>query len=311
MVTMKVAGIREIGAPVELIDVSEPRPLAPDEVLVEVAAAGVGNWDEFVRTGGWDVGGGPPTALGVEAAGTVLAVGDAVADWSPGDEVMTHPLPLRDRGTWAPQLIAPAALLARKPANATWEAAAAFPVPALTAGQVVGGALNVRAGEQLLVHGAGGVTGGLLVAVGALRGAQVIATAGQASRQRVSALGAHHVIDYHDRDWPEQVRAITGSHGVAAAVNAVPGYAADTIRAVADNGRLATITSDPPAAERGITVSNVYVRPDGDQLRTLAKHLADGQLAVPVASTYHLTDAAAALAQTTSGHAGGAIILRL
>jgi NADPH:quinone reductase-like Zn-dependent oxidoreductase len=154
------------------------------------------------------------------------------------------------------------------------------------------------------------VTGGLLVALGTLRGAQVIATAGPASRQRVSAFGAQQVIDYHDRDWPEQVRAITEGRGVAAAVNAVPGYAAEAIRAVADNGRLATITSDPPAEERGITVSNVYVRPDGCQLRKLAEHLADGMLAIAVASTYHLADAAAALAQTTSGHVGGAIILR-
>ena len=102
----------------------------------------MGNWDEFVRTGGWDVGGGPPMALGVEAAGTVLAVGQAVGDWAPGDAVMTHPLPLRDQGTWAPQLIAPAALLARKPATVPWEAAAAFPVPALTAEQVLGDALQ-------------------------------------------------------------------------------------------------------------------------------------------------------------------------
>jgi NADPH:quinone reductase-like Zn-dependent oxidoreductase len=310
MVTMRVAGIREIGAPVELIDVSEPRPLAPDEVLVQVEAAGVANWDEFVRTGGWDVGGRRPWALGVEAAGTVLAVGDAVADWSPGDEVMTHPLPLRDQGTWAPQLIAPAALLARKPAHVGWEVAAAFPVPALTAEQVIGEALAVRADEQLLVQGAGGVTGGLLVALGRLRGAQVIATAGPTSQQRVTALGAHHVIDYHDRDWPDEVRAITDGRGVGAAVNAVPGGAADAIRAVADDGRLATITSDPPPAERGITVSNVYVRPDGSQLRGLAEQLADGSLAIPVAHSYPLADAAAALAQAISGHAAGAIVLR-
>jgi NADPH:quinone reductase-like Zn-dependent oxidoreductase len=311
LVTMQVAGIREVGARVEMIDVSEPRPLAADEVLVQVVTAGVGNWDEFVRTGGWDVGGRLPMALGVEAAGTVLAVGDAVSDWSPGDEVMTHPLPLRDQGTWAPLLIAPAALLAGKPADVPWETAAAFPVPALTAEQVIGEALDLRAGEQLLVHGAGGVTGGLLVAVGVLRGAQVIATAGQASYRRVRALGAQHVIDNYDRDWPEQVRAITGGRGVVAAVNAVPGHAADAIRTVADDGRLATITSDPPAEERGITVSNVYVRPDGDQLRALAQHLADGTLPVPVAATYHLADAAAALAQTMSGHAGGAIVIKL
>ena len=66
---MQVAGIRQAGARVELIDVGEPRSLAGDEVLLEVMAAGVGNWDEFVRTGGWDVGARPPMALGVEAAG--------------------------------------------------------------------------------------------------------------------------------------------------------------------------------------------------------------------------------------------------
>ena len=63
---MQVAGIRRVGAPVEVIEVGEPRPLADDEVLLKVEAAGVANWDEFVRSGGWDVGASPPVALGVE-----------------------------------------------------------------------------------------------------------------------------------------------------------------------------------------------------------------------------------------------------
>ena len=62
---MQVAGIRRVGVRVEMIEASEPRPPAGDEVLLEVRAAGVGNWDEFVRTGGWDVGAKPPMALGV------------------------------------------------------------------------------------------------------------------------------------------------------------------------------------------------------------------------------------------------------
>src|SRR5690348_3336105 len=103
-------------------------------------------------------------ALGVEAADTVAAAGRAVRDWAPGDAVMTHPVPLRDQGTWAPRLIAPAGLLARKPQGASWEAAA-FPVPALTAGQVLCDTLRVRAGEHLLVHGAGGVPGGAARAI--------------------------------------------------------------------------------------------------------------------------------------------------
>ena len=306
---MRVAGIRRAGAPVELIEMAEPRPLAGDEVLLEVMAAGVGNWDEFVRVGGWDVGAVPPTALGVEAAGTVAAVGAAVSDWTPGDAVMTHPVPLPDQGAWAPTLIAPAALLARKPRGVSWEAAAAFPIPALTAEQVLSDTLRVRPSEHLLVHGAGGITGGLLVALAALRGAQVIATASPSSRQRVSALGARHVVDYHDQDWPDHVRAVTDGHGVAAAASAAPGGAASAIRAVCDGGRLATITSDPPAEQRGITVFSVYVRPDGRQLRDLATRFGDGRLEIPVAAAYHLADAPRALARVTGGHAGGAIVL--
>jgi NADPH:quinone reductase-like Zn-dependent oxidoreductase len=306
---MQVAGIRRIGDRVEIIEVSELRPLAGDEVLLEVMAAGVGNWDEFVRTGGWDVGARPPMALGVEAAGTVMAAGRAVSDWAPGDAVMTHPVPLRDQGTWAPRLIAPAGLVARKPDGASWAASAAFPVPALTAGQVLGEALNIHAGEQLLVHGAGGVTCGLLVAISVARGAQVIATAGPASQQRVAALGARQVIDYHDQDWPSQVRALTKSHGVAAAANAAPGGAASVLEAVADGGRLATITSDPPSQQRGITISSIIVRADGNQLRNLASLFGGGQLAIPVAASYRLADAAQALAQALGGHAAGAIVL--
>jgi NADPH:quinone reductase-like Zn-dependent oxidoreductase len=268
----------------------------------------VANWDEIVRTGGWDIGVTPPMALGVEAAGTVLAAGQEVGDWAPGDAVMTHPVPLRDQGTWAPRLIAPAGLLARKPPDATWAAAAAFPVPALTAEQVLAG-LNVGAGEPLLIHGAGGVTGSLLVALAALRGAEVIATAGPASQQRVTALGARHVIDYHDQDWPAQARAITANRGVDAVANAVPGGAVSAIEAVADGGRLATITSDPPGQQRGITVSSIYVRPDGNQLRELATRFADGQLEIPVAASYRLADAAQALTQVTDGHAAGAVVL--
>ena len=205
-----------------MIDVPGPRPLAGDEVLIEVRAAGVGNWDEIVRTGGWDVGRRPPMALGVEAAGVVTAVGSMVTDWAPGDEVMTHPLPLRDQGTWAPTLIAPAAVLARKPAGVPWEVAAVFPVPALTAAQVLDEALGVGPGDRLLVNGAGGVTGRLLVSLGSLRGAEVIATAGARSHAPVAALGARDVIDYHEQDWPDRVLAITGGSGVAAAVNAAP-----------------------------------------------------------------------------------------
>jgi NADPH:quinone reductase-like Zn-dependent oxidoreductase len=86
----------------------------------------------------------------------VTAVGAAVHDWAAGDEVLTHPLPLRAGRTWAPQLIAPAALLARKPAAMSWAGAAALPVPALTAEQALSEAIEIKSGETLLIHGGGG-----------------------------------------------------------------------------------------------------------------------------------------------------------
>ena len=156
-------------------------------------------------------------------------------------------------GTWVPDR--------RKPDNATWAAAAVLAVLALTAEQAVGDALGVQAREQVLVNGAAGVTGGLLVALALQRGADVIATAGPASQQRVSALGARHVIDCHDEDCPGHVRAMAGGRGMAAAVNAAPAGAASAISVVANGGRLATITSDPPGEQRGITGLTERPRP--------------------------------------------------
>jgi NADPH:quinone reductase-like Zn-dependent oxidoreductase len=307
---MLAAGVQELAAAVETIELPDPRPAAADEVLIEVRAAGVANWDEFVCTGQWDVGRTPPMALGVAAAGVIAAVGEAVRQWKEGDEVLTHPLPLRDQGTWAPSLIAPAALLARKPDAVSWDVAAVFPVPALTAAQVIDEALGIGADDVVLVHGGGGVTGGVLVSLAAVRGAEVIATAGPANHERLSRLGASHVLDYHDPGWPEEARALGGTSGVSAAANAAPGGSADAIRAVRDGGRLATITSDPPNEERGIAISSVIVRADGPTLGAMAELLAAGKLDISVTATYPLEDAASALAQAVGGGGGGAVALR-
>ena len=306
---MRVAGIQEQGAAVEILDLPDPRPLADDEVLIEVRAAGVANWDDFVRTGQWDVGAAPPMALGVGATGVITAVGEAVGEWKPDDEVLTHPLPLRDQGTWAPRLIAAAAVLARKPASVSWEAAGAFPVPALTAAQVIDETLGIGADDRVLVHGAGGVTGTVLVSLAAVRGAEVIATASPANHERLRRVGATHLVDYHDKNWPEGVREIAGGAGVTAVVNAVPNGSADAIRAIRNGGRLATITSDPPSDQGRISVSSVIVQPDGPVLGEMAGLLAAGKLDISIAATFELADAASALAAARAGR-GGAVVLR-
>jgi NADPH:quinone reductase-like Zn-dependent oxidoreductase len=194
------------------------------------------------------------------------------------------------------------------PAGVPFDAAAALPVPALTADLAIGDALGVRAGEAVLVNGAGGVTGGMLVQLAAHRGATVIATAGPDSADRLAALGAAVVLDYHQPDWPEQVRAITRG-GADAAANAVPSGSVQAIRCVRDRGRLATITSDPPPSERDIRVRAVLVAPDGRRLSSLVQLLDQDALTVSVGDRFPLDQGAAALARVGHGAPGSAVVL--
>jgi len=260
---VKAAGIRRFGDAVQTLELPEPRALRPDEVLIEVRACGVGNWDDFARTGDWDLGVRPPMALGVEAAGLVVAAGDRVDGIKTRDRVTAHSAPLREQGAWAGQFIAAAAEVAAMPPRVPFDVAAALPVPALTADQAIRGALQVRAGQTVLVHGAGGVTGGMLVQLAAHRGATVLATAGD-----------------------------------------------EAMKAVGDGGRLATITSDPPPSERGITVQAVLVAPDGRRLGRLVRLLDRGALTVSVSKQFPLEQGGAALAQVRHGAHGTAIVLK-
>jgi NADPH:quinone reductase-like Zn-dependent oxidoreductase len=145
-----------------------------------------------------------------------------------------------------------------------------------------------------------------------MRGVTVVATAGPASAPCVRDYGASEVFDYHDPCWSARVReASRGGRGVEAAVNTARGGEAAVLEAVADGGRLATITGDPPRAERGVTVADVYVRPDGPRLGALVAALAEGALSLHLGATVPLAEAAAALEAAAAGRASGATVLML
>jgi NADPH:quinone reductase-like Zn-dependent oxidoreductase len=305
---VKGAGILAYGGRVQRLELPEPEILEPHQLLIAVHAGGVGNWDDLVRTGGWDVGGTPPLALGVEAAGMVRAVGAMVTRFSIGDAVLTHCVPLQQQGAWAEALVVPQDQAAHKPSGMSFPVAGLFPVPALTAGQVLSDVVALQRGEPVLIHGAGGITGGLMVAVAADMGGWVIATAGPASAERVRGYGAKVMLDYHQPDWPREVRRFTDG-GVPVVVNAVRGAAASLLPLVLDGGRLATITGDPPPGERHIRVSNAYVRADGILLEQLAVRFAQRGLAIPIGAVHSLSEAGRVLAEVVSGRAAGGVVL--
>jgi Zinc-binding dehydrogenase len=105
------------------------------------------------------------------------------------------------------------------------------------------------------------------------------------------------------------VAAATGH--LPAVANTVGGQASTPIGAVADAGRLATITSDSPATERGIRMSSCFVVPDGGALSQMAARSVARSLSIPVASTGELSEAAGALAAVASGKTNGGIVLTL
>jgi NADPH:quinone reductase-like Zn-dependent oxidoreductase len=148
----------------------------------------------------------------------------------------------------------------------------------------------------------------MIVELAADSGATVIATASESSAARVMALGADVVIDYHDPEWTSRARDAAGSTGIRAAANAAPGGESDALSTLVDGGRLATITGAPPPEERGISIANVIIRPDGEQLRLLAASLAMGKLHIDIRASYPLTRAAEALAQSTKGSSGAVVL---
>ncbi len=249
--------------------------------------------------------------LGVQAAGVARAVGPDASRFNVGDRVLAHSAPFRDQGAWAQQFIVPATAAAKLPATVSFERAGGFPVPALTADQALHDGIAVRRGHTVLVNGAGGVTGNLLVQTAAVSGAKVIATASPTSAKRAEQSGAALVVDYRSPNWPAEVRDSTDGRGVDAAVNAVPGRAGAIVDLVRDNGKLATITSDPLASVRGIQVSQIYVTPDGARLERLVAALAVGKLNLEVSAVYPLAGAAKALEHVRRGSRGGTVILRV
>jgi NADPH:quinone reductase-like Zn-dependent oxidoreductase len=305
---MRAAGIAAPSGAVELLQLDSPRRLGAGEVLIQVEAAGVGNWDDIMRTGGWPSGLPTPHALGVEAAGVITDVADDVARSHVGTQVLTHLYPFRDNGAWAEQLVAPFVVVAPKPAALPWPVAAAIAVPALTAMQAVE-PLNLGAGSQVFVHGAGGLTGGLIAELAVTEQADVVVTAGPHSADRLRAAGVRLVVDRTRPDWAKQVEDAFGGP-VHAVVNATPGGSADVVPLVAPGGQLSLITGVAPAADR-ITVHEIVVAADGARLAEAVARFESGTLTIPPIQSFDLADAHDALARAVSGAHGAAIALTI
>ena len=187
----------------ELRDIAEPSP-GPHDVLVAVHAASVNHGDWFLTCGRPYVVraalglGRPRVAVrGRDLAGRVQAVGAAVTQFRPGDDVYAE----TPTGSFAELACVPEHLLARKPANLTFEQAAAVPVAAVTALQALRDVGQVQPGQAVLINGASGGVGTFAVQIAKALGADITGVCSTRNVELVRSLGADHVIDYTREDF--------------------------------------------------------------------------------------------------------------
>ena len=201
---MKAIVRDEYGSPdvLELRDIDIPE-IADEEVLVRVHAAGVG-WDVWhvmaglpypIRLAGFGLRAPKNPVIGSDVAGVVETIGDKVSRFRPGDEVFGI-----GKGSYAEYVCAREDKLAPKPANLTFEQAAAVPTSAFTALQALrtGG---IQPGQKVLIVGASGGVGMFAVQIAKSFGAEVTGVCSTAKVGMVRAVGADHVIDYTKEDF--------------------------------------------------------------------------------------------------------------
>lgn len=233
------------GGPEMLRPVERPVPQpGPGEVLVRVAAAGVNRPDVMQRMGLYPSPPGAPTTLGLEIAGTVVALGDGVDPALLGQSVCA----LVAGGGYAQYCVAPAAQCLPVPTGLSMVEAAAVPETFFTVWSNLFDRGGAKAGETALVHGGTSGIGTAAILLGKAFGLTFIVTAGSdAKAARALEIGADHVINYREADFVEEVKRITGGRGVDVVLDMIGGdYVARNIACMAEEGRHVSI-----AVQRG------------------------------------------------------------
>lgn len=293
-----------------------PEPAA-DEVLVQVAAAGVNPIDRRLRSGElqefftreW------PIIPGWDVAGRVVRTGAGVTGWEAGDDVVglafTWSL---HHGTYAEYVPVKAASIARKPPGIAFTDAAALPLVSLTAWESLAEYARLQPGQTVLIQAGAGGLGSVAIPIAKHLGATVYTTASAANAAYVLDRGADHVIDYRSTDYVRFIRE-REPQGLDAVLESLTGE--DVVRAaiglVKPGGTVAYMNNEPPEmpeiAARGINTKFLHHRPDGESLARLMHLYAEGSLPLPPVEVLPLDAAIEAHRRSEGGRTRGKLVL--
>ena len=314
MDTMKAVRAHHRGGPEQLVFEQAPRPeSARGEVLVAVHAASI-TPDELTWEDTWTEQHGPdrrdrtPIIPSHELSGVVATLGPGVAGIEVGDEVYGL-IPFVRDGAAAEFVSVPADVLAGKPTTVDHDAAASIPLAALTAWQALVDHATLRAGQQVLVHGAAGGVGSFAVQIAADLGARVTATARAADRAFVRGLGAADVVDYeHDR-FENRIA------DVDVVIDPVGGPTqARSWSVLRPGGVLVSVAAAPDpdqAARRSARGVFFVVEPDRGQLETIAGLVDDDRITPIVDHVMPLAETRAAYESLRTRHRQGKVVLHV
>jgi len=322
---MKAMVSRCYGSPdvLALEDIAKPAP-ADDEVLVKVVAASVNPLDWHYMRGspylmrlGTGLGAPTDASMGVDFAGTVAAVGSDVTRFKVGDEVFGG-----RSGAFAEYVtVREDRAIALKPANMTFQQAAAVPIAGITALQALRDNGKLQPGQKVLINGASGGVGTFAVQIARSFGAEVTGVCSTRNLEMVRSIGADHVIDYTVENYTESgieydlIIDMVGNHSLLANRRAltpdgifviVGGPKGDWIAPLM-NPIKALVLSPFVGQEFGMMLAKM----SQDDLSILGDLMQDGKVTPVIDRSYRLSEVADAIRYSEEGHARGKIIVTL
>src|ERR1700722_4298761 len=308
---MTAARINQLGPPqiiaLDRVDVPEPQEL---QVLVRVCAAGVGPWDALVRTGKSGLPLTPPLTLGSEISGIVEKVGANTIGFAPGGGGLGATNPLFIMG-YAEYAVVSARMIAKKPAALSHIEAAAMPVVAVMAWQMLFDHAALREGQTVVIHGGAGNVGAYAVQLARTKKLHVIATVRNGDADYVRGLGAHEVIN------TETFNVANFARRADAVIDTVGGPLQDQLLTFVKPGGIIVSSVSRPnvqlAQKRRVRADYFIVDVNTAQLTRLAEMHDKNELVIPVGSVLPLGEARAAheMLAGSRAHKRGKIVLQV
>ncbi|WPN50258.1 NADP-dependent oxidoreductase [Pseudomonas sp. P9_2] len=331
---MKAFSIERYGKQAGRITEAPTPVVGEHDVLVQVHASSVNVLDAKIAKGEFKLilPYALPLILGNDLAGVVLSVGAAVRRFKPGDEVYGRP-PQQRIGTFAELIAVREDALARKPANITMEQAAALPLVALTAWQVLVETARLKKGQKVFIHAGSGGVGSIAIQLAKHLGAFVATTTSTANVEWVKALGADLVIDYKQQNF----ETLLNDYDVV--LNSLgPDALAKSLDILKPGGQLISISGPPTQAfareqqlswllglvmgvlssgirrkarKRGVRYDFLFMRASGAQLDELTALVEAGIIKPVIDRTFPFEFTAQALSYVEQGRAKGKVVITM